>query len=242
MSALMAHSFQATKLPNKAPEPTPTAVTPRAIEMKFERSNWIVEPNEARGAPAAVVAHLWRWAKSLQRGMTYQLDIENDSAAIPDAVRSGIREADPIDVRPRDWQALSLALRDSQGTIVGGLYGNTLWSWLRIEGLWVDQKLRGKGLGKRLLVEGEEIAIQRGCIGSCLGTFDFQARGFYERHGYSSFATLRDFPPGHSYYQLLKHFAVRTWAKKAQQGARANAHSCHAACNGNGDRNEAMDL
>jgi hypothetical protein len=37
------------------------------------------------------------------------------------------------------------------------------------------------------------------------------------------------------------HDFVRTRCV-AQQGARANAHSCHAACNGNGDRNEAMDL
>jgi hypothetical protein len=46
------------KRANKAPEPTPTAVTPRAIVMKFEVKNWNVESKEARGAPAAVVAHL----------------------------------------------------------------------------------------------------------------------------------------------------------------------------------------
>jgi hypothetical protein len=44
--------------PNKAPEPTPTAVTPRAMEVKFEMKQWICNRDEARGAPAAVVAHL----------------------------------------------------------------------------------------------------------------------------------------------------------------------------------------
>jgi hypothetical protein len=58
MSALMTHSIQATKPPNKTPEPTPTAVTPRAIDMKIEWKKWIAESNEARGAPAAGVAHL----------------------------------------------------------------------------------------------------------------------------------------------------------------------------------------
>jgi hypothetical protein len=46
------------KPPNKAPEPTPTAVTPRAVEMVIEVKQWICNCDEARGAPAAGVAHL----------------------------------------------------------------------------------------------------------------------------------------------------------------------------------------
>jgi hypothetical protein len=46
------------KPPNKAPEPTPTAVTPRAMEMNCEMKRWICNCGETRGAPAAVVAHL----------------------------------------------------------------------------------------------------------------------------------------------------------------------------------------
>jgi hypothetical protein len=50
--------FQKAKPPNKAPEPTPPAVTPRAMEMKSKMKPWIRDRDEARGAPAAVVAHL----------------------------------------------------------------------------------------------------------------------------------------------------------------------------------------
>jgi hypothetical protein len=46
------------KRPNKALEPTPTAVTPRAMDVKIEMKQWICNRDEARGAPAAVVAHL----------------------------------------------------------------------------------------------------------------------------------------------------------------------------------------
>jgi hypothetical protein len=46
--------------PNKAPEPTPTAVTPRAVEVNFEMKTRNFNRDEARGAPAAVVAHLGR--------------------------------------------------------------------------------------------------------------------------------------------------------------------------------------
>jgi hypothetical protein len=46
------------KPPNKAPEPTPTAVTSRAMEVNFEMKTRNCNRYEARGAPAAVVAHL----------------------------------------------------------------------------------------------------------------------------------------------------------------------------------------
>ena len=44
--------------PNKTPEPTPTSVTPRAIESKMKCSIRIAQPKPARVAPAVVVAHL----------------------------------------------------------------------------------------------------------------------------------------------------------------------------------------
>lgn len=120
------------------------------------------------------------------------------------AIREGIRAADPADVGPRDWQALNLALRDRDGELVGGLYGVTMWRWLAIDGLWVAAELRRRGLGRRLMVAAETTAIGRGCDGAWLGTFDFQARAFYERLGYTVFAELPGFPPGHSHYQLRK--------------------------------------
>ena len=44
--------------PNKPPEPTTTAVTPRAFESVVEMKQMNRSRFEARGAPAAVVAHL----------------------------------------------------------------------------------------------------------------------------------------------------------------------------------------
>jgi hypothetical protein len=39
-----------------------------------------------------------------------------------------------------------------------------------------------------------------------LSTFDFQAPQFYLEHGYEVFATLPDYPPGHTDYHLRKLF------------------------------------
>jgi GNAT superfamily N-acetyltransferase len=140
--------------------------------------------------------------------MEYELTEERDPETVPVAVRAGIRGADPPDVDPRDWRPLNLALRAPDGTIVGGLYGATMWRWLLIDGLWVDRELRSRGLGRKLLLAGEATAIERGCVGAWLGTFDFQARGFYERLGYTVFAELAGFPPGHSHYHLRKLFIL----------------------------------
>jgi len=46
------------KKPNKAPEPTPGLVTPRAMECDFEMKQRNGDRDGARGAPSPVVAHL----------------------------------------------------------------------------------------------------------------------------------------------------------------------------------------
>jgi len=131
---------------------------------------------------------------------------ETDFDALFAAVRRGIRSADPDDVGPRDWQPLALGLRGRDGSLVGGVYGATMWRWLLIDGLWVDAGLRGLGLGRELVLTAEKAAIERGCLGAWLGTFDFQARHFYERLGYTVISELAGFPPGHSHYHLRKLF------------------------------------
>ncbi len=138
--------------------------------------------------------------------MSYQLDLAADEAQVPARVRRGIAQNDPADVGPRDWVTVCLALRDERGEVVGGLYGATMWRWLMIDGLWVDAERRGQGLGRRLLLAAEEMAVGRGCVGSLLNTFDFQAKDFYERNGYTALAELTGFPPGHTQFRLHKLF------------------------------------
>jgi len=71
----------------------------------------------------------------------------------------------------------------------------------------VQEELRGQGLGRELILQGESEARSRGCIGAYVNTFDFQAVGFYDRLGYVVFGQLDDFPPGHSRYFLRKQLA-----------------------------------
>jgi ribosomal protein S18 acetylase RimI-like enzyme len=52
--------------------------------------------------------------------------------------------------------------------------------------------------------EAEKIARDAGCLGLWLDTYEFQARGFYEKLGFKVFGTLEDHPKGSRCYFLQK--------------------------------------
>lgn len=103
-----------------------------------------------------------------------------------------------------DFKPLAVMLADADGTSVGGLWGRTAYGWLFVELLLVPEPLRGRGLGRQLMQRAEQEAVARGCHGAWLDTFEFQARGFYERLGYDCFGELSDYPPGFSRYFMKK--------------------------------------
>ena len=136
--------------------------------------------------------------------ITYEPTPQPDDVAI---VRAGLSAYNRHHAPDDAFQSLTLFVRDAHGTVVGGLLGGTIWHWLYVDILWLSDELRGQGLGTRLLAEAERLAIERGCIGAHLTTMSFQARAFYERHGYAVFGVLDNFPPGHRQYLLQKPFA-----------------------------------
>jgi len=98
----------------------------------------------------------------------------------------------------------SVLARDGHGTITGGINAVSFWGWLHIEILWVEEALRGTGLGSRLLFSAEEFALKHEFFNSRLETTDFQAKGFYERHGYKVYGVLEDFPEDYNLYYMTK--------------------------------------
>ena len=75
---------------------------------------------------------------------------------------------------------------------------------MAIDIVWVDKQYRRQGLGSILLGEVEREAMEKDCHLVHLDTFDFQAKEFYEKNGYSMFGTLEDCPKGHNRYYLKK--------------------------------------
>jgi ribosomal protein S18 acetylase RimI-like enzyme len=73
-----------------------------------------------------------------------------------------------------------------------------------IKQLWVDVDHRGHGVGRRLLEAAIGEAIIRDCHSVWTLSYDFQAQGFYEKHGFERVAELRDWPPGHTHIVLRR--------------------------------------
>lgn len=118
-------------------------------------------------------------------------------------IHDGLVATDPIN-RPRHYAPLLLSVRDSDLRLVGGLLASTVWNWLSIDALWVNQDLRGQGYGSRLVARAEQVARARGCTHARLDTFDYQAQVFYESLGYSVYAQLEGFPAGHVQLHMMK--------------------------------------
>lgn len=102
------------------------------------------------------------------------------------------------------YQHLSVYIRDENNNIVAGLTGKTYWGWLHVEYLWVNEHQRGEGLGSSLMLAAEKEAANRGCVGSMLDTFSFQAPEFYQKLGYQPFGVLHDYSGGHQRFYLQK--------------------------------------
>ena len=106
--------------------------------------------------------------------------------------------------RPYDFVPVRLAIFDARDNLMAGLLGATGWAWLNIDILFVEAAQRHSGLGRELVQRAIEIARTRSCIGAMLDTFDFQARGFYEKQGFSVFGELANMPPGHIRYWMRR--------------------------------------
>lgn len=103
-----------------------------------------------------------------------------------------------------DGQMFSFWIRDENQEILAGISG---WTWAQaceIRNLWVHPDWRAYGYGRQLLQAAEDEARQQGCKVILLGSYSFQAPGFYQKQGYTLEWVLQDFPPGHRYCFLVK--------------------------------------
>jgi ribosomal protein S18 acetylase RimI-like enzyme len=138
--------------------------------------------------------------------MKIEESTKQDEAAI-EWVHSRLRRYNTEKPGGNDFKVLNIFLRDENGELRGGLLAWTLWSWLHIDALWVEETLRGHGYGLRLLQEAERIAAQRGCILAETDSFSFQAPGFYQKAGYTVFGKLEGIGGRFTRYYLRKELA-----------------------------------
>ena len=103
-----------------------------------------------------------------------------------------------------DGDLLVVTVRDSDGSMVGGLFG---WTWggtCFVDLLHVAAEHRRTGLGARLLAAAEEEGTRRGCRQVVLATHSFQAPDFYRSRGYAELGRVEGYPAGHAQIHLAK--------------------------------------
>lgn len=108
-----------------------------------------------------------------------------------------------IDINiPNEEKNNFLAFDDEN--LVGGAIGYIQYNWYFLDLLYIDEEYRGQDIGTNLLKQIEEFAKTKKLTGVRMETWDFQARGFYEKNGYTVFAEIKDCPPKTTCYFLKK--------------------------------------
>lgn len=108
-----------------------------------------------------------------------------------------------LETSPWDRRTFTLVLRAEDGGLIGGAHAILNMGLVEVRGLWIDPARRGQGLGRRIMAAVEREAAARGMTRVALDTYDWQARGFYEKLGYRVFGTLR-YPAGSRRFYLEK--------------------------------------
>jgi hypothetical protein len=123
----------------------------------------------------------------------------NPDKAATDALLAGLIESTKSSLPNGDgYQSVGFFIDDESGSPTRtGLSGYALFDWLYVEFLHV---------GRELMAAAETWARQRGLVGMWLQTMAFQAPGFYEKLGFTTFATTEDRPVGSRTFFMEKRF------------------------------------
>jgi ribosomal protein S18 acetylase RimI-like enzyme len=101
---------------------------------------------------------------------------------------------------------IHLIVKNREGQVIGGLNGTSILKALYIDQLWIDERYRGLGYGKELMIEAERIARKDGCISSLAMVYSFQSPEFFQKLGYEIFGVSDGYPkPVKEYYFIKKY-------------------------------------
>jgi ribosomal protein S18 acetylase RimI-like enzyme len=121
-----------------------------------------------------------------------------------DGISQGLEAYNALYTGRHDARRLVIAVRGADGNLLGGLSGWTWWDYLSVDLFWLDESLRGQGLGTKLLRMAEDEARSRGCKRAQLDTMSFQAPEFYKKHGYEVYAVLDGYAGKHQRIYMRK--------------------------------------
>lgn len=101
---------------------------------------------------------------------------------------------------------VNLIIKNGEGQVIGGLNGSSILKALYIDQLWIDERYRGQGYGKELMMVAERIARKDGCLSSLAMVYSFQSPEFFQKLGYEIFGVSDGYPkPIKEYYFIKKY-------------------------------------
>jgi GNAT superfamily N-acetyltransferase len=93
-------------------------------------------------------------------------------------------------------QEFGIFVRDDDGRLRAGISGLVFGGCCELQALWVDEELRGQGLGRELMAAAEDAARRRGCELVVSNAYDLLTPGFHERLGYATAGVVEGCPVG----------------------------------------------
>lgn len=126
--------------------------------------------------------------------MDYRIEYEAEPAAADlQVIADALWDAAETRAASSPYVPFAFFVRHPDGSLAGGVVGNTGGPWLYVSALWVAEPLRGRRIGSSLMDSAERLGIQRGCTGAYLDTLSARALAFYENRGYELFGRLDGF-------------------------------------------------
>jgi GNAT superfamily N-acetyltransferase len=115
-----------------------------------------------------------------------------DLAALEERVAAAAGAA----TRVPEEEDLAVLVRDADGRLVAGISGLVWAGCCELQAMWVEERLRGRGLGRALMLAAEDEARRRGCDLVAFHAYDLLEKGLYERLGYEVVGVIEGWPPG----------------------------------------------
>jgi ribosomal protein S18 acetylase RimI-like enzyme len=130
--------------------------------------------------------------------------VENPDQSLLDFFTNKIAEYNWQNWEVSERKPLAVQMKNEQGEVIAGATARSFGDWLLLDYLWVSEELRGQNIGSKLLAQIEATGKSRGCVKCLLDTLDFQAKPFYERHGYKVEWTQEGYPKTGCKYFMVK--------------------------------------
>lgn len=139
--------------------------------------------------------------------MLRKLLTDPPESAVKD-IRSRLLAYNLQHIEDKDPHEYVLRYETAAEELVAGICFTIHGQWLDIDYLVVEEEKRTQGIGSQLLQDVEALAMEKGCTMAFLTTFGFQARPFYEKHGYHVVYEQKGYPRSGSKFYMEKQLRL----------------------------------